>query len=185
MKKRALIFLLCAVLMSLPVLSMTGCGSGYMVTNAYDHSENYSTGNFTYEAELVDHVSISWYLGVVEVRESDTAVLNVSETGENLPQAEQLHWYLDGDELRIEFCESGYYGRFENSDKHLTIEVPKNVTLTVSNSSGVVTLGEHPLKELDLQTVSGNFSAGNLTAEKISIRYRLRISCVHMEKSRT
>ena len=170
MKRRVLLLLLCTVLTVLPAAMNTGCSSGYTVTSAYDDAERYTAGNFTYRADEVDHVSVNWYLGVVEVRESDTAVLKVSETAEGLSEAEQLHWYQDEDELYIEFCESGYYGRFENADKHLILEVPKNVSLTVTNSSGVVMLGEHTLKELDLKTASGNFSAGNLTAEKISIR---------------
>ncbi len=159
--------ILAAVLLLL-VLFMVGCMPSVRISY-YDHSELYQTGNFTYEAWTVDKIYVHWYTGSVQFVESAEDTLSVTESGTDLVEEAKLHWYRNGRELRIEFCASEYGEPIASGDKRLTVEIPADIDLVVSDSAADITLGTHTLGDLDIYSTSGNIYAESLTVREADI----------------
>lgn len=154
--------------------------AGTVYARGYADPEQYRIGNFEYDAEEVDCVAVNWYCGSVTVRESDAAKLQVSESGTDLADGERMHWYLDGNTLRVEFCESGYIGGFLSRDKRLTIEIPSGIDLAVETTSAGIKAEISNLKELELLSTSGTIEVGEVEATDISLRSTS--GSIHAEK---
>ena len=149
------------------VLALRGCGASRYGT--YRNAGRYTPGGFTYQRGDVSSVEINWISADVKIVQKDSGTLRVSETG-NLKKAQQLHWYLDGDELIIQYCESGYRGRIPGRAKELTVEVPSGIDLTVNIVSGDVTLpAGQAYDKVSINSVSGTVSADDFTADKLEI----------------
>lgn len=156
------------VLMAFLCLLLCGCSGGIMVTGSYDHADRYSVGGFIYDAASVRSVEIHWISGSVTLTESDAARLTVAEEESGLSADQQMRWLLEGDTLRIQFCQSGYKGIFKQK-KALNMQLPQGVDLKVNGTSADVKLGDHTLQEMALDTVSGGITAGNLRAEELRV----------------
>ena len=124
----------------------------------YKNAGKYAAGSFEYKAEDVNSAEINWVSGDIEIRQSGSDVLSVTEKDRDLPEAKKLHWLLDGDRLIIQYCRSGYVGRLPKG-KTLTVEVPDGIDLTVNSVSGDVKAeGGQTYSSVLIDTVSGDAS---------------------------
>lgn len=136
---------------------------------SYSDAERYQVGNFTYSAKDVDSVYVHWYEGEVQFVESKNEQLKVYESGEDLPAAAQMHWYLNDGELRIEFCEANYAEPIASVKKHLVVELPAGIDLIVNDASADIIFGSHSFGEVAIYSISGRITLESLTAEKADI----------------
>lgn len=154
---------------------LAGCGfhvninAGNSITqDAYANSDQYTAGDFTYSAADVTAIEVSWLTGKVTLVERDTAAISVSESGKNLePDAQVQHW-LENGTLHIRFCQPGCID-VDDKDKQLTLELPKNITLTVQSTSADISADTLEQKSVTLSTVSGEIEAGALAAGEVDI----------------
>lgn len=155
---------------ALLLLALACClaGCSFSVSGGFSYSDGgkYSVGSFAYEASQVDAVEINWNSGLVELKETEGASLNVTEKEEKLRPEQRMRWLLDGRTLRIQFCQSGYSGVLPDG-KHLTMEIPKGIELKVNVTSGDVFLGTHTLKALEAACTSGSVNTGDLSADSM------------------
>lgn len=144
---------------------LTGCAlSGIVMSGTYENAEEYQSGNFTYTASNVTKINVSWYNGSVALVYTDGDTLSVSESGKDLSVSESLHWVLKEDTLQIEFCESGYVGKFSKLDKKLTVEVPSGIDLAVVTTSAGIAADVGTQNSVSLQATSGTIELANVTA---------------------
>lgn len=155
---------------------LSGCrfqlsfGIGSFVTGEnYPNAEAYQTGSFTYEADQVKAIEIYWRSGEVVIAESDDAVLNVCESGGDLPEDTAMHYLLEEGTLKIRFCESGAMINVESNDKHLTLEVPKGIDLSVHTTSASVKADTLEQNSILISAHSGKTELGTAEAESISL----------------
>ncbi len=145
------------------LICFTFCGCDIVVT--YDHPERYSVATDVIEldTENINSVEISWVSGDVTVKLYDGNTIKFSEdvykdAGEEI----RLHYYVDVDELKIKFAESGYDGMSLEEHKNLTVYIPKNMQLDaieVETVSANVFVENLSLNEFEFQSVSGNLKA--------------------------
>ena len=155
--RKALVFL--ATL--LVICCLCSCRGRTIVGRTYADASRYSAGSFSYRASGVDIVKIDYVAGDVTVVQSASGTLDVTETGRNLSEAQSLHWLLDGDTLRIQYCKSGYTGNIP--EKRVTVEIPKGVQLEVSTTSGDIILdGDMTNSQTSVGSTSGDLTVGNL-----------------------
>lgn len=163
----ALLFLLSAFLVWL-----TGCSinlsigaDSFLTGESYPDAEKYQTGSFTYNANEIEAVEVYWRSGNVEIIESDNAELSVKESGSMLPENKAMHFLLDNGVLRIRFCASGESVQLNSSDKHLSLEVPKGISISVHTTSASVKADTLEQNDILIAVHSGNIKLGTVTAE--------------------
>lgn len=165
--KKIKIWLLTAFILF--ALSLSGCTFGGMVTGEiYDNAENYSVGNFSYSAEDVQTVCVHWRTGAVELVQTDGEELRVSESG-SLQENEKLRWFLENGQLNIQFWRSGYSATVKSSDKHLTVEIPQGISVSIVSASASVCAENITLNDFECVCTSGSATIGNLTCESAKL----------------
>lgn len=164
------------LIISLSAVLLSGCQLGisigigdYVTGESYPNAEAYPTGAFTYEADKVKSVEIYWHSGEVEIVESDSAELNVHESGGELPEETAMHYFLEDGVLRIRFCESGAKIRVNPQDKHLTIEVPKGIDLSIHTTSAPIKADTLEQNSILISAHSGRTELGTAEAESINL----------------
>ena len=151
MKK--MVFSLCIVC----ILCLCSCFN-FQIRNSYSDGNKYTPGSFSYRASDIQKVSISYISGDVTIVQSSNGTLNVIETEKGLSDAQKVHWYLDGHTLRIQFCKSGYSGKFPQNSKQLTVEIPYGIELEVGVTSGDVKFAtDIDVKKAEFGATSGDF----------------------------
>lgn len=150
------------------LLCIALCGCSFSKGRIYDHADQYSVGSFTCDASAVRKIAVRWESGELRVRESEGALLSASEKAEGLSADQQMHWWLDGGTLRVEFCQSGYSGSI-GGEKQLEMEIPRGVDFEAEVSSGRVVLGDHQFGALRLASSSGSLKMGNIRAESVTL----------------
>lgn len=120
MKKLALVLLLVVV-----CVCAVGCASvGYVYTGG----SRYTAGSATV-TDRVEKLDINWLDGAVYVEYYDGNGIRLSETcGSSLSKDLQLHWYLDGKTLRVQYAASGVRIT-PNLNKQLTVLIPNDLYL--------------------------------------------------------
>ena len=100
--------IIAVLLTGLLLLSAVGCiRISCSAPVMYSNADRYTAGDFTYDESKVKKVEIEWASGSVTLK-NGKGTLSVSESGaESLPEAEKLHWWIDGTTLKIKFCKSG------------------------------------------------------------------------------
>ena len=94
--------------------------------------------SFTYLANEIKAVEVYWRSGEVEIIESDNAELSAKESGNELQEDTAMHYFLDDGVLRSRFCASGAKIQVNALDKHLSLEVPKGIDLSVHTTDGEI-----------------------------------------------
>jgi len=150
--------------MILAALMLSGCISIKMTYRTYKDPEKYSVGDFEYDAGKVKSVSVGWLAGKVNVNVSSDARLSVKESGSAESDEEKLHWIMDGDTLRIEFCASGYIKKDVSWKKELTLSIPEGIELVYEGVSCDFTAPSLPLSAAKIATVSGDVSIGSVSS---------------------
>lgn len=164
------------LLCTLMAMGLSGCRvnislgtSDYLTGEEYPDASKYQAGAFTYRAEEITAVEIYWRSGEVEIIESDSPELSVSESGGNLPENTAMHCFLDGSVLRIRFCASGARIRVNTADKHLHIEIPKGIGLSVHTTSAFVKADTLEQGDILIAALSGSTELGSVTADTVDL----------------
>jgi DUF4097 and DUF4098 domain-containing protein YvlB len=135
----------------------------------YSNAEKYQTGAFTYNADDIKAVEVYWRSGEVEITESDDAKLHVKESGGELPEDTAMHYFLDDGVLRIRFCKSGAKIVVDAADKHLRLEVPKGIDLSVHTTAALVKADSLNQNNILIAALSGSTELGTVTADTIDL----------------
>ncbi|MDD5917713.1 MAG: DUF4097 family beta strand repeat-containing protein [bacterium] len=164
------------LMLTLAAILFSGCElhisfgiGGYVTGESYSNAEAYQTGAFTYEADEVKSIEIYWRSGEVELIESDEAELSARESGGELPEEAAMHYLLEDGTLRIRFCESGAKLHVHSNDKHLTIEIPKGIDLSVHTTSASVKADALHQNSILISAHSGRTELGSAEAESIDL----------------
>lgn len=184
MKKKQAIFTLVAC--SIAALLLTGVlviglqsdsfGIGALrEENNHVHSED---GWHRYEyfwdpAETeVNALNVEWINGQVDLKVGKSDKIKITESSQRaLKESEKLRLSSSGGELKIKWKDSLFhFSLFENSHKHLTVEVPREVAeslelLKCSTSPGDISAAGFTVEELELSTVSGEMDLQKLRGE--------------------
>lgn len=170
--KCALVLLVCGVtllILSACQLEQSAWTGDNLVGESYSDAEKYQTGNFTYRADEISAIEVHWRSGEVEIIESDSEELHVSESGSDLPENVVMHSLLEDGVLQIRFSASGAAIQFNSEDKHLHLEVPEGIELFVNTTAAPVKAEKLHQKELMIATYSGGAALGTVTAENADI----------------
>ncbi len=172
MKKVMIGLLLC----SLVITMLSGCrvnisvGTNDTLTGeTYPDAEKYQTGAFTYNAADIKAVEVYWRSGEVEITESGNSELYVKESGGELSEDIAMHYLLDDGVLRIRFCKSGAKIQVNAADKHLSLEVPKGIDLSVHMTSALVKADSLDQNNVLITALSGSTELGTVTADTIDL----------------
>lgn len=172
MKKFVIGLLLC----SLVIAMLSGCrvnisvGTNDALTGeTYPDAEKYQTGAFTYNTADIKAVEVYWRSGEVEITESDNSELHVKESGGELPEDTAMHYLLDDGVLRIRFCKSGAKIQVNATDKHLSLEVPKGIDLSVHTTSALVKADDLNQNSILIAALSGHTELGTVTADTVDL----------------
>lgn len=175
MKSRQRILAILPTITLLAVL-LSGCRlnisigiDDYLTADSYPNAESYQTGAFTYEADQVKRIEIYWRSGEVEIVESDRVEFSVRESGGELPEDIAMHYLLENGTLRIRFCESGAKIHVYSKDKHLTVEVPKGMNLSVHTTSAPVKADALQQESILISAHSGRTELGTVKAESVNL----------------
>ena len=155
---------------------LTGCqvhapaGGGDTITGeSYPDAEQYQTGSVAYASDQVEKVEIYWRSGEVVLTESEAEELHVSESDGTLPDAAAVHSYLDHGTLRIRFCASEAQIKVSEVQKHLQVEVPKGIDISVHTTSALVKADALEQNSIAIAAFSGNTELGVVTADDINL----------------
>ena len=135
----------------------------------YPNAEKYQTGAFTYNADDIKAVEVYWRSGEVETMESEDAKLHVKESGGELPEDTAMHYFLDNGVLRIRFCKSGAKIVVNAAAKHLSLEIPKGINLSIHTTSALVKADNLNQNSVLIAALSGSTELGIVTADTIDL----------------
>lgn len=164
MKKLTLLLLLMAL-----GLVLTSCTSlGYV----YPNGDAYTAGGARIDSRVED-LQINWMDGMVNVAYHNGDEIILQETaGRELSRDQELHWLLDGKELKVQYAASGLR-TLPSLKKELTILLPQNLRLddvTINVASAEVQADGMDADEISVNTASGRVAlrqAGH--GEKVAI----------------
>ncbi len=161
MKKR----LFAAIILCTTAVMLSSCtifGKTWNIGNFYSDADKYSVGDFACDGDEVRKINIDWTAGEITLLHGED-VLAAEKDGAGLDDDQRIHTWLDGDELKIKFCKSGYMGSIDAEKKNLTLTMPEGVELELSTVSSAITADNLNLAEADISTTSGSFSANSVT----------------------
>lgn len=134
--------------------------NGDSVTLRYNDSARYTAGNAELH-ETIAELDIDWLAGSVTIGTHAGADISVVEIADDkLNNTTRLHWWLDGDTLRIRF---GAEGRFtmRSADKHLTVLLPEGTALAsllVDTESADLRISGIEAKNMQLNAATGDIT---------------------------
>ncbi len=173
-RKKLLIPLLFVVLLG---TLLSGCsipkasvGVGDSITGeVYPNADQYKTGAFTYLADTISEIEVYWRSGEVEIIESDHPSLSVSESGEELDTLSAMHSMQNGGVLKIQFCASGAKIKVHPEEKHLRLEVPPGIKLSVHATAANIKTTELNQARVQISVFSGNTELGAVNASSVDL----------------
>lgn len=152
MKKLALILLFTAL-----ILMLCSCTS---ISYVYSNSNRYSSGEACI-TQRVEEIDINWTEGSVTVAYHNGDDILLSETASrNLKRNTELHWYVDGHKLYIQYAASGVRIP-SNLNKKLTVLLPEDLRLdevNISVASAKIEVDGIDADQFHLQSASGKIS---------------------------
>lgn len=104
----------------------------------------------------------------INIIQTNSDVLSVSETGE-LSDNEKMRYLIENKVLKIKFWKSEYSATVEKNTKEITVEIPANVSLSVSTISGNLKSTGFTVNELEFKSTSGDIYAGDVVANSVKI----------------
>ncbi|MBQ9899073.1 MAG: DUF4097 family beta strand repeat protein [Ruminococcus sp.] len=154
------------------LISTTGCAA--LVTGSgttYSNADKYTPGNIEI-TDTISEVNICWTSGTMELTYHDADTVSVKETCKvELSEDKQVHTWVDGETLWVQFAESGAELLSNESDKHLEVELPKDVPLnavTFSGSSCDYTIYGIEAGSMSASSSSGDGKLTGCTAKNIT-----------------
>lgn len=143
----------------------------------YEHADRYTAGSCTLYDD-VQRIEIDWISGNVTVQYHNEDYIAVSETASRtLDKDNLLHYWLDGDTLRVRFAKSGRHSTAALRNKDLTLLLPRDTALrvlSVETVSADMHLQDITADCFDLDSVSGSmelldvYFADEMGAESVS-----------------
>lgn len=157
------------------LFSLTGCGRPHMASSGsvYANADQYQVGDAEIE-QSVKHLEITWGSGNVTIERSESTSLKLTETcPQELPEEQQMHWWLDDDTLYIQFEASGaiFDPIASLGKKELTVSLPSDHHLDdvlVSSGSASIHLDSIIADQLEINTGSGEIDV-DCEAQNIDI----------------
>lgn len=178
MKKFALVLLLIIV-----CVCAVGCSSiGYVYTDA----RHYTAGDARI-SDRVDELDINWIDGAVYIEYYNGSDIRLSETStRDLKKDQQLHWYLDGKTLRVQYAASAV--PIGNSlNKELTVLIPNDLRLDdahIAVASAMVEADGLNAKKIKIDSASGQVALRQLgEAEEINVNTASGAAAVAVENA--
>lgn len=139
-----------------------------IVGEQYENANEYSIGDFTYEANAIEQVLINWYVGEITIHQSDQERLSVHEENVDLLENEKIHYLIKNQTLRIQFWESNHSGIIDDKQKKLTVEIPLGISLTILTTSARVHASTLQLDAIKIITTSSSCRISSLNAKEAS-----------------
>ena len=143
---------------------LTGCVANISI---YDHSDNYTSGDFETTNEVTD-LKINWSSGKVNVSYHDKDTISVTETcNVELKDSHKVHTWLDGKTLNIRFCKSGESFNLTNAEKKLEVKLPRNTelaNLSYNGSSASASFNDISATDFNVNTSSGSVKLSECSA---------------------
>jgi DUF4097 and DUF4098 domain-containing protein YvlB len=165
--KRSVAIML-ALLTAVIAACFTGCVS---ISDTYPDSDKYSSGNAEFKSSEVRSIDINWRSGSITVTRHDADNVTVTESCKNdLKDSQKVHTWLDGDTLRIQYCESGetFIG-FNSPQKSLEILIPEDMELSELSYDG--SSGDAKFENITADTISVDVSSGDADIISCSAKY--------------
>ena len=153
MMKRIITLILALSLLVFASVALTSCGERI----EYDSAEKYTPGDWA-QTVLITSIDIEWISGKVEILPHYYGYLAVSESSESaLSNDTTMHWYYDGETLRIKPGASGV-SKDSIPEKNLTVYVPVGYSFSdidIVTSEAEVSVSESGANFVDIKTGSG------------------------------
>lgn len=161
MKKIGRISIALSMIIAMGLFSLTSCGVGGY--DKYVNADLYTAGSVSISAENIQKVEIDgWVNGSIEVEQTASQILKIIEEEGLENDAERMHYYIDGNVLKVRYCQSGLRGQINAEKKNLRLEVPAGLSLEIESEKAGITIGV-----LEVENLSIESEAGNITAERI------------------
>lgn len=130
---------------------LAGCSVG---TGSYHYSNasKYTVGSASVSAADINEISVDWISGDISVVEADTDRIAFAEETDETDSDYLLRYAVIKGELKIKFQKSGTKNK-DNFSKNLKVTVPRKTAL----------------RELDIESVSGNVEVKDITATEMKI----------------
>lgn len=169
--KKLLFTLIASCALLLPgCIHVPGVSSGEE-TVRYDNAERYAVGEAVLE-ETVKNIDIDWLAGSVTLKSSSDHTVVLTESADHtLPDELAMRWWLDGDTLRIRFCQTGRH-QLSGLKKDLTLSLPNDVPLDnvmINTVSADVDIEELTASAAQLSSTSGDFFAQLFDTARIRV----------------
>lgn len=160
-------FLICGINGTLPFFAFN-----VGTTFSYSDSDKYTVGGGSSAAADVHSIEVNWVSGGVRILEHDGPDIVFREEGsEHLGERDQMRYYLKNGRLIIQFCDSRHtFRRLNDTDKRLTIEVPRGHKLSelqVDIVSGGVEVSGVSAADMGIESVSGSVNLSGLSADRL------------------
>jgi len=139
----------------------------------YEHSECYTAASTGAIAPIAREIKIAWINGSVRVEYADTDSIRWTETyvkGEAVPQ-NQLHYWLDGHTLYINYFAANNENSIRNISKDLVLTLPQNWMLDeleVHAVNGDITTSVDA-RDIDVESVNGSKTVRVREAHEIKL----------------
>lgn len=161
------------------VVALLACGLAILFGSlhiglSYADAEQYAVGGAEVSG-AVKNLDIHWVDGEVNIAYHDKDTVELSETAPKaLNDKNRLRWWLDGDTLRVQYAQSGYFA-LRNPDKALTVTLPEGMVLgvvTIEATSGNVTV-----PDLEAERVKVGMTSGDLSLRQSGESEIVEVSC--------
>jgi len=146
----------------------SSCSFNLITGTNYDNADKYSVGNITYTDD-VDSIEVNWYVGEVEIVETDGTEISITETEDNLAPDKQLRSLVDNGTLKIQFWSSGLVSSVDDAKKNVTIEVPAGKNIKVSTTRGNFYSNSITGQNVFISTTSGDIQINNITCKYLKV----------------
>ncbi len=155
------------------VAGFASCSNGVY----YENADKYAAGGATL-TQTISNLDIEWTLGSVEILHGDVEGITFSETAKvSLSERTSLHYWLDGETLRIHYAQSStgiHFGAMPS--KALTVTLPRDCTLTILDLEVIST--DVFLREVGAQTIEVDNVSGEIEATMSALTKRMEMESV-------
>lgn len=152
-------------------IGLAGCSNqsvsfdmgNHYTQETYENAKAFSAGDFSCNADQVKAVEIYWRAGQVEIVETDSKAVEISESGKDLAEDQKLHSCLQDGILKVHFFASGISGSVSSKEKQLTVRIPAGIDVAVHSTSADIMAEHLEQNSLLLTTMSGKIRLDGFT----------------------
>lgn len=161
---------ICAIFIILAIMAtFAGCNAvkSDIDYGFYENEQSYKSGNFEYTANEIDNIELNWHSGKINILRSDKENLSVSENNDKLEESQQLHYFIDGSTIKINYCKSRYVGKIDEKQKNILVEIPEKINLDINTLNSDVSADDLSLSNLDIKIANGSLNVNTLESDKM------------------